>query len=70
MKSCKNSKKIGTPKSSTSTNDVLGSSGANWHITDIVLKLKQFNKAVLLPKDVDGMANSVDPNQTAPEGAV
>ena len=29
-----------------------------------------FNNAVMHPKDADGMANSVDPDQTAPQGAV
>ena len=29
-----------------------------------------FCYTVLGPKDADGMANSVDPDQTAPEGAV
>ena len=36
-----------------------------------VLKMKQwFYDAVMHPKDADGMANSEDPDQTAPSGAV
>ena len=35
----------------------------------IVMK-RQFGFAVMRPKDVDGMANSVDPGLTAPFGAV
>ena len=31
-----------------------------------VLKLNSFSKQYLCLKDVDGMANSVDPDQTAP----
>ena len=29
-----------------------------------------FHNAVMSPKEVDGAANSVDPDQTAPSGAV
>ena len=36
-------------------------------ITTIVIKL---GHAVMVPKDSDGIAKSVDPDQTAPLGAV
>ena len=35
-----------------------------------VLKWKTFNIAIMLPKDAIGTANSADPTQTAPTGAV
>ena len=38
-------------------------------IAIIVLKIEKFD-ALMHPKDADGMANSVDPDQTASEEAV
>ena len=34
--------------------------------TVVVLIIKQFNNEVMPPKEVERMANSVDPDQTAP----
>ena len=41
-------------------------------ITMICPKMEQvwLNNAAMCPKDADGMANSVEPDQTAPLGAV
>ena len=41
------------------------------HIIKVkILKMKHIGFAVIRPKDVDGLPNSVDPDQTAPKGAI
>ena len=37
-------------------------------IAVIILKFEQCGRRVMSPKGADGMANSVDPDQTAPRG--
>ena len=39
-------------------------------IAIIVLKIETFNVTLMHPKDADGLANSVDPDQTASSEAV
>ena len=39
------------------------------NIAVITLKIEQSGSTIKRPQDVDGMANSVDPDQTAPAGA-
>ena len=41
-----------------------------WKIAVIILKFEQSGFTVMCPKDADGIANSLDPDQTAPIGAV